>query len=367
MNHTMNRRDFLKLALTAAGTAALAGQPILRRALAHPNDEGWQQPPVQNPPPARYGHAMFAFGGNAYLFGGMVEQSGAAPANAPMAQIPANDMWVFDRLGLRWTEIASTNTPSPRSLMSATAQGSKMYLFGGVDTSNNVLGELWVYEARISGWEQLTGGPPARKLHASVTLESYGEIVVLGGLDQNNTPLNDVWLYNIESDSWTQGPDYPGGNDLYDVPVVASGDRVHAFVKEEDLWAFDRVALQWAEIAMPTPNPPLRRGAAYTSSGNKAWIIGGQEVASGNVLNDTWEYDFETGSWVQRENMPMSLMQLVATYVYIQPTRARTLTTDESFVLVFGGKDQSGQPQGTTLFFTPPSEHKIYLPLIMRQ
>ncbi len=322
----------------------------------------WTQPPVQNPPGARYGHTMVAIGSNVFLFGGMVDQGGGQ-------QAPQNDLWGFDRQELKWVQLTSTNTPSARSSHIACSWGGRMYMFGGVDGSNQVLGDLWSFEPVASAWEQLAvgqAGPPARKLHSGAMLAADGKLVIIGGMDGTGTPLSDVWVYDPFTDQWQQKTSYPGGG-IYDFATSAYGNKVYIMGKDNnELGVYDVGADTWSSITV-TPAPPARKGAGYTYFANKAWIIGGQDVVSGYALNDTWEYDFETGSWVQREDMPIPLVHLVATYLYIIPTRAHAQTADESFILAFGGRDDSGQPQGQTFFYTPPASYTVYLPLVMRR
>ncbi len=328
----------------------------------------WEELFPDPAPAPRYGHTMVAMGSNIFLFGGMV-QTGSSPSAAPLSQVPQNDLWAFNSRELSWIELASTNTPSARFSHTANAWGGRMYMFGGVDSSNNALGDLWTYEHVASDWQQLAvgkPGPPARKLHSSAMIEADGKFVLIGGKDQNDNPLSDVWVYDPFTDAWQQKTSYPGGG-LYDFATSVYGNKVYIMGKDNNqMGVYDVGADTWSNITV-TPAPPARRGAGYTYFANKAWILGGQDVETGHALNDTWEYDFETGSWVQVADMPMPLIQLVATYLYIQPTRAHTLAADQSFLLVFGGKDQSGQPQGRTFRYTPPSDYRIYLPLIMRQ
>ncbi len=324
----------------------------------------WQPLDPPTAPPARYGHTLVTLSdGNAYLFGGFVQQTGLSAA-APAQMVPWNDIWIFNDQNFQWVEINAPNPPTARAAHSAAANGDEMYVFGGLDSDYILLGDLAVYNATSNSWSTRPGGPSARKNHKSTVLD--GKLVVLGGMDAYDNPKNDLWIFDPTNDTWSQGASYPGV-DLYDFVLASSGDSVYVMgIGDQEVYVYTSGANQW-RTAATTPGPANRFGAGGTTNvgggsmaasavgaGAKAWLWGGNDDATWDVLADAWEFDFAALSWTRVADLPMALTNSAGTWLGDR-------------VLVFGGQNVSNQPQNQTWVYKPePTTHRCYLPLVSR-
>lgn len=141
-----------------------------------------------------------------WIFGGFDGNSGA----------PLNDLWVFNPVSNRWTNITPINAsaPSPRGGVSFHAIQRNGYdylvLFGGTDNSNNFFNSVWGFNVNLNRWENFspsTNVPPARALASSSVLGSF--FVVFGGFNISSNPLgqfyyfDDLWYFDFQADSIT--------------------------------------------------------------------------------------------------------------------------------------------------------------------
>lgn len=369
----MNRKHSLGAALVLiavllilSGAAQGAAPSPDARPLAPAAD--WQPLVPVTSPPARSGHTVVTLSdGHAYLFGGFVQQTGlsAAHAAAPADIVPDNDLWVFNEESLQWLELTLPNPPAARAGHSAAAIGDKMYIFAGLDASYTVVGDLHVYNATSSSWSKVNapGGPAPRKNHRSTVLD--GKLVVVGGMDAYDNPKNDLWIFEPSNDTWSQGAPYPGV-DLYDFVLTSSGDSVYVMgMGNNEVYVYTSGSAQragsaptaanvggvWRTVAT-NPGPTKRFGAGGTANtggglvasaveaGAKAWLWGGNEDATWDVLADAWEFDFATHTWTQVADLPMALTNSAGTWLGDR-------------VLVFGGQNASYQPQRQTWAYTP--------------
>lgn len=131
---------------------------------------------------------------NIFAIGGL--DSGAAATGATEMYVPpspqSKDFWVYVH-------------PLPQPVFYGAAVGavvngqSKVYLFGG--TNKMPSGDLWEYDVKTDVWKKLQGTTP-RWRHAAVITGST--IYVLGGLNSKNQPVATVEMYDLVTHAWTQ-------------------------------------------------------------------------------------------------------------------------------------------------------------------
>eukprot|EP00164_Ancoracysta_twista_P006798 GFYU01009536.1.p1 GENE.GFYU01009536.1~~GFYU01009536.1.p1 ORF type:complete len:1251 (-),score=260.36 GFYU01009536.1:274-4026(-) len=147
-------------------------------------------------PPARTGHSMVMLEKDdrqhIVLVGGLTQTSGGSDDSI---------LWMFDVQYLNWTRIATTNpTPNRRYYHSAAGMGTKMIVFGGIDTVHqtvtydtfhyDILQGKWTLVGQTSGQP---GGPPARSQLAMISLPDSKQVFMFGGRGLDNRPLQDLW------------------------------------------------------------------------------------------------------------------------------------------------------------------------------
>ena len=274
--------------------------------------------PTNLPGPREF--PAFAFGtsptdptGTFWLFGG----SGLASDGTPGY---LNDLWKFD--GTNWTWVAGstaintptnygtqgvtapTNDPGAReSAASWTDASGNFWLFGGLEVTNKVKGELndlWKFDG--THWTWISG---TNIINAEGSFDAAGNI--LPGAVPNA---------RYGAASWT---DKNGIFWLFGGFGTSSGVGVHL----NDLWKFDPTTAVWTWVSggptsagggygpapgTPTPGniPGARREAAgwADASGNQ-WIFGGFGLASSGTgyLNDLWKFDGTAWTWMAGGNV----------------------------------------------------------------
>ncbi|HEX7026535.1 MAG TPA: kelch repeat-containing protein, partial [Gammaproteobacteria bacterium] len=99
-------------------------------------------------------------------------------------------------------------------------------------------------------WEEVDGLNTARYRHSAVALN--GKIYVLGGLSSTNTVLNSMEIYDPATDAWSFGPSMPAATTR---PAVAVDGRIYVPLDTGSLMVFDP-ATGWSPTALQPPNGP---------------------------------------------------------------------------------------------------------------
>jgi N-acetylneuraminic acid mutarotase len=153
--------------------------------------------------------------------------------------------------------------------------------------------------------------------------------------------MNDLWTYDISGHNWQKlnPPSFsPVSRKSHTAIYVPATNRMIIFGGEsgpssylDDTWLYDFSSGTWLEVYTPV-KPSARSGASFAlnSDRTKGILYGGY---NGSYLNDTWLFDLVTEQW-----------QLLSP-VTSPPSRAYHmgcgLSTSNS-ILIFGGQDGSG-------------------------
>lgn len=152
--------------------------------------------------------------------------------------------------------------------------------------------------------------PPERHDHSLV---SDGQRLYLFGGRGASGALGDLWSYDRVADNWAQ-LDAPGGpparfghNAVWDASrgrmLIFGGQDGGAFFN--DLWEFDPAATQWTTPAASrwtqltpvggAPTPRYGAGAAFDGAGH---LLVTQGCTSEGRSDDTWQYDLAGQTWL---------------------------------------------------------------------
>lgn len=166
----------------------------------------WIIPTTKNTsstPPSRVAHAQAAVGNTIYVFGGR--------NGIEMGENAMNDMWMLEidendgtaRPTANWTQInaSSSNIPSARSFHKMIAIGTNLYMFGGCGADGR-LNDLWKFDTLTYKWTELgvsnvlrgRGGPNILSLSANK------KIAIVAGFAGEET--NDGHVYSLSSQEW---------------------------------------------------------------------------------------------------------------------------------------------------------------------
>ncbi|XP_070181168.1 kelch domain-containing protein 3-like [Littorina saxatilis] len=163
----------------------------------------WSRPPINGePPPARDGHSACVLDQKMFIFGGYEEVS----------DLFSDRIFTLDFTNFCWEYVKTKGTPAKwRDFHTATAIGSKMYVFGGRSDEGGEMftnreiycNKMHVYDTDTNSWSTLPSPPgvkpTGRRSHS--TFEYNGCLYVFGGynglLDHH---FHDLYTYDpVES------------------------------------------------------------------------------------------------------------------------------------------------------------------------
>lgn len=144
-------------------------------------------------PSARKGHSLVRRYHDVFvLFGGREAHSDRL----------LNELWIFENAS--WEEIFFLGaTPEPREFHSSWIYRDKFYVFGGLSTSQECLGDLWVFDLLFFKWKCVPLLPcidSFRRYSCSsccITFEKHKYAAVFGGFDKHNSGINELLLFPL--------------------------------------------------------------------------------------------------------------------------------------------------------------------------
>ncbi|KAI0601216.1 hypothetical protein F4775DRAFT_589904 [Biscogniauxia sp. FL1348] len=219
-------------------------------------------------------HTVTVLGKKAYIFGGQTNRKELASNDIHSIALPVKGAPVPEYQVL--PAIPSEEgrpVPAPRAGHAACALGSRIAIYGGRDEAGKPVdgcSRLWLYDTEKSAWDTLEPSshpervPPPRskgKLFAH-----DGNLILYGGLDSSGSPLTDVWRFDCFTKVWNQFPHAPvatssaalAGDILY--LITASGalsNDIHSLTVK-----VDAEPPTWETISFPinplVPGPKSR-------------------------------------------------------------------------------------------------------------
>lgn len=153
--------------------------------------------------------------------------------------------------------------------------GDLGYVGCGVDTSETTFNDLWQYDPLLDSWTQLASMPAsARRNAVGMAIGDKGYVGT--GLDLDDgvlgSKLKDFWEYNPIANDWTAKADFPGGGDT-----------------------------------------GVYQATAFSALG-KGYVVGGK-IGSNAYLNEMWQYDPVTDSWIGRTPFPGGVRYQMMSFV----------------------------------------------------
>jgi serine/threonine protein kinase len=224
------------------------------------------------------------------------------------------DLWSFDPTASAWTLLqCSSNSPGPRS-SNAVWDGQHMLLLGGKN-AGGLLNDFWSY-APATGWQQLADAPMGPRAYQTMVWNTNGSrLYVFGGLDANGLQQDDFWMYSSNS-SWVRitplstgaGTGRPAGrqealgawDSKHNLMFLMGGWEAGQGVPFYGVWVYDPIQNAWGLVTPDYPgngsNPgphiiPGRTASAmvWDTSHQRIYIYAGSSsYTSRNNLNDLW-------------------------------------------------------------------------------
>ena len=253
-------------------------------------------------PPPRHA-ASFAWDGErALLFGGVEFDGGNARV--------VNDLWAYDPRTNAWEQLVQAgdpNGPGPRFGAGMLWDGRRIILFGGGIDAQTVHNDLWFFDRASRAWTQMIAdadprSPPARWCYSGFTWTGK-RALLFGGSDSVQTFLDDLWSYDPETSTWTgrkyasreTPPGRVGHGQAWDgTNLLVFGGLAANNAKLNDLWAYDPAQDAWKQrIQDGAPgSPPGRTGCALVATSSAVYLFGGWTFGLGSetFMNDLWVY-----------------------------------------------------------------------------
>lgn len=219
------------------------------------------------------GLALVADGHYLYRIGGM------AARNHEGQKQDLHSLSVVQRFDLKanvWEDIAAL--PQPRSSHDAAILNNKIYVAGGwALTGTNK--PVWHSTSLVldlahpqSGWKEFPQ-PFKRRGVAVAVLGS--KVFCIGGMDSDNNPVSSVAVFDTKTGQWTQGPDLPKGKyEGFSCSAIAQGGRIYVTMFSHHLLRLSADQHSW-EVVGKLEHPRLAH-RLVTDGKRQLIVLGGE-------------------------------------------------------------------------------------------
>lgn len=173
---------------------------------------------------------LVAWNGNLYRVGGLSFRNKLGEET----KFHSLDVFAkYDPKSNTWTDLPSL--PEPRSSLDAAVVDGRIYAVGGWNLQEGSAQDApWHDDALVfdlskedGAWTPIAKPPFSTRALAAVGHQ--GKLYVLGGMQSTNQVTRDVHVYDPKTDKWSPGPELAGGEQL-------SGFAISAFVADDKLY-----------------------------------------------------------------------------------------------------------------------------------
>ena len=237
---------------------------------------------------------------------------------------PTNAVYRYDPVANTWTALANVTTGFYDAAIAYAANTNKIYVFGGLDPSFNVLTTTQIYDVATNSWTMGAPMPdPTGRYFSSAVYDSVnGKIYVFGGFDGATfSEQSQTWEYDPVANTWNTSrapiPVAMGGAGYSIVGQFAYlAGHWNGGAASTDHYRYDIVADSWTAVA-PVPVAMYRPAAAGV--GTQEFLVGGgnpdisasatqrERVAASmrapaTSYTSTYIYDTTSNSWTSGPN-----------------------------------------------------------------
>lgn len=269
------------------------------------------------------------------VFGGSTSSTGAFD----------NQSWEWNER--YWREFTGPLGKNPTQRINAAMATNSLrnvaILFGGKGPTG-LLNDTWQW----NGWQWRhvlppSPLPPPRSGHTMGYIRARDGVILFGGKDVDGLSISSPWEWN--GSSWQRitsaGPsrrhDHAMADDIKKGLVVVFGGRTDSMALD-DTWLWTTNG-SWVRTATTTISPPARyeHAIAHDERQDGGILFGGRNQF-GALLQDTWRWSWMDGTLRWQNVTPVRPEDSA-------PARAgHALAYANSFIYLFGGVGQSGQP-----------------------
>ncbi|KAI0417756.1 hypothetical protein F5X98DRAFT_132848 [Xylaria grammica] len=228
---------------------------------------------------ARYNHTVTVIDKKAYIFGGQTSNNRLATNDMHCVALPIKDAPTSEYQVLPAVRESEDGVaPRARTQHAACALRNYVAIYGGCDETGTLIEEgskIRLFDTETSTWEVLEPSshperrPAARRKGA--LLSHDGNLILYGGVDSSDSELTDVWHFDCFTKVWNQLPHAPvatesaaiAGHTLY---LVSASDSLSSEVHHLDIKLYDQEPPNWNTTSIPTnpftPGPKPRASGA---------------------------------------------------------------------------------------------------------
>ena len=283
----------------------------------------WQQEPIVFEGETRTAPISFGVGNLAFIGTGFRTSNFGAYQNL-------KDFWSYSTLTESWSELNSVPQDfKGRSNAIAFTIGNDAYIGLGIQTlgtttsppNYEALKDFWRYTPAQDSWQEIAPFPgqgTSGQLAVTIRDKAY---VGLGTIISEDSPISltrELYEYNSNSDTWAKKADFPGelrsggvafgiGNKIYfgmgtvriQGPSVGDGFRYL-----NDFYEYNTETDTWRQLN-DVPTQYRRADAGSFAVGGKGYVVAGRRsLLLSEIYDDFLIYDPENDSWQQLEDMP---------------------------------------------------------------
>ncbi len=238
----------------------------------------------------------------------------------------------------KWISLESSNDiPTKRSGHESIVINNKMYLFGGVDDSNNFKNDLYEFDLDSHIWRKINYKNEAPNIRASFAMcKGYYDntLLLCGGATVNNIN-KDLYEFNIKTSIWTKLYDdftsfYGLSISLYKHSLLVFGGT-KGTIYSNKLFEYNLITNKKREINTSgvLPTPRYKHQAIIIN--NYLYIIGGGSFKPTNNLIDIYKLDINYLNWEK--------INMIGKIPINRVAHTCQLDKDTNNIIMFGGFD----------------------------
>ncbi|CUA69765.1 Tip elongation aberrant protein 1 [Rhizoctonia solani] len=164
----------------------------------------WSKRDIRPAPTARFWHAACLCGDKLMVFGG------AESYDQVLNDLWSLDLTKLDQHNFTWERVEVANgspTPAKRGGHAMVTYQDKLYVFGGF-TGKGSLNDMWCFDLTTRVWTELKSSgdiPTPRAFFASTLVDDV--IYVSGGVGKGAKELGDIYSFKLNEQIWYKFPD----------------------------------------------------------------------------------------------------------------------------------------------------------------